>query len=65
MQDKVWGILQELFPKEAVRKRAQLILIECKEITLNDLDKMSKVEGMYKDLVIKRSVTGIVIVLMF
>lgn len=33
--------------------------------TANDLDKLSRVEGMYKDLVIKRSVTGIVIVLMF
>jgi hypothetical protein len=65
MKQKTLKKLQELYPNQVFREGDFTIRWNVNSLCLDDLDKLSMVEGMYTDLLVKRSGTGIVIILNF
>lgn len=65
MQNKCKKLLQELFPEDTIRVIDKSILFNKPQLTDHDLEQLKSVEGMYKDRCIKRSGTGLVVILKF
>lgn len=65
MQEKCKTILIEKFPDANIRTKENQLLFNRADINAEDLDKLSYIQGMYKELRIKRSGTGIVIIITF
>ena len=65
MQEKCLERLEKLFPDQNVRKSGDAILFNSLSVGLKDLNTLSLVEGMYKDITIKRSGKGVVIIIKF
>lgn len=65
MKQKTLKKLQELYPEQVFREGDFTIRWNVNSLRSDDLDKLSMVEGMYTDLLVKRSGTGIVVILNF
>lgn len=65
MQEKCKLILEEQFPNLIIRESDDNLKFNKSELTGDDLNKLSHVEGMYKDILIKRSGVGVVVIMTF
>jgi len=65
MKQKTLKKLQELYPEQVFREGDFTIRWNVNSLRSDDLDKLSMIEGMYTDLLVKRSGTGIVVILNF
>lgn len=65
MQKKCKTILEEKFPDLTIREKGNQLLFNKPTFTLDDLDALSYAQDMCADLCIKRSGTGLVIILSF
>ena len=65
MKQKTLKKLVELYPNKNFRVGDVSIRWNVDSLRTEDLDKLSHIEGMYTDLLVKRSGTGIVVILNF
>ena len=65
MQKQCKSALEELFPDNTVRVSGGDLLMNLPSITNAAFNNLSEIEGMYSEIAVKRSGTGLVVILTF
>ena len=65
MQSKCKDLLEMAFPSAKIKSKKGELRFNVEMLNSESLNSLSIIEGMSKDLYIKRSGTGIVIILIF
>jgi hypothetical protein len=65
LQEKCKSRLQTLIPEVTVRTSGDALLFNVAVLTASHINYLSYVDGMYKDINVKRSGKGVVVILSF
>jgi transcription initiation factor IIE alpha subunit len=65
LQQQTKDLLEEMFPDSSVQVLDKTLKMNKHELTDDDLNNLTRVEGKYKSLVIRRSGTGLVLIFNF
>lgn len=65
MQQKCKLLIEALFSNYSLREKDNTLLLNKQSLTDSDIESLSHLQGMYQSIEIKRSGTGLVIILTF